>query len=333
MAAPTSADVARRANVSRATVSYVLNRVSTQKISAKTRDAVHRAAQELGYRPNLAAQSLAAGASNVAMFVIPSVHLGELAVVVSSYLTAHAAEQGLNLVVHFEASGNRAVVEVARDLRPRIVLSMFPLDDETLRWLDDNDVKSASTFPGVGMPALVPDNVGQVQVEHLIERGHTRIAFADTSDPDLEILARTRHDQVVKACRDYGLDEPAYAEISLRGQDSDAAVQRWVSDGVTAVAAYNDEVAITVLAGIRRAGLVCPSDLAVMGVDEMSTNESMEPPLTSIEFDMDSMAKFYAKSLSNALFDNDAQPQRTADVRGFMRVVSRASTAARPARR
>src|SRR6218665_87784 len=75
--APTSADVARRANVSRATASYVLNGGTSQKMSEKTRNAVRLAAAELGYRPNLAAQSLATGASKIVLFVIPYVHLGE----------------------------------------------------------------------------------------------------------------------------------------------------------------------------------------------------------------------------------------------------------------
>ena len=58
-ARPTKADVARLANVSTATVSYVLNNVEGQTISARTRAAVQSAAQELGYRPNLAARNLA----------------------------------------------------------------------------------------------------------------------------------------------------------------------------------------------------------------------------------------------------------------------------------
>ena len=79
---------------------------------------------------------------------------------------------------------------------------------------------------------------------------------------------------------------------------------------MTAVAAYNDEVAITVLAGIRRAGLRCPDDLAVIGMDEMAINGSMEPPLSSIEFDIDKLALLYADELS-AILDGTTAPRRT----------------------
>lgn len=57
---PTSADVARLAGVSRATVSYVLNNTSAVRISEPTRRRVHEAAEELGYVPHAAARSLRA---------------------------------------------------------------------------------------------------------------------------------------------------------------------------------------------------------------------------------------------------------------------------------
>jgi len=77
-ARPTKADVARLAKVSAATVSYVLNNVAGQTISAQTRAAVHAAAKELGYRPNLAARNLAVGASGVMLYIVPRIALGEL---------------------------------------------------------------------------------------------------------------------------------------------------------------------------------------------------------------------------------------------------------------
>lgn len=324
-AVPTSADVARLANVSRATVSYVLNGVASQKISDKTREAVLRAADELGYRPNRAAQSLAAGTSRIALFVVPSAHLGELMIVISSHLTARAAERGVTLVVHFEGSGNRSVIDAAGDLRPRVVFSMFGLDDETTAWLRDRDIPLASLFLGERLAMNVNDPTGAIQVEHLAAKGHTRFAYADTTDPGLETLATIRRDLVAAACAERGLAEPAYGRIELDGDGAAEMVRRWVDDGVTAVAAYNDEVAVAVLAGIRRAGLRCPEDLAVIGVDDMAINGSMEPPLSSIAFDVDRMAVLYARALSDIL-DGHQQSRRHVSTEEFIRVVEREST-------
>src|SRR6218665_876062 len=73
-------------------------------------------------------QSRPTGASKIVLFVIPYVHLGELAPLISSHLTARTAEQGMTVIVHFEGPASRAVIDAARDLRPRLVLSMFSLD-------------------------------------------------------------------------------------------------------------------------------------------------------------------------------------------------------------
>ncbi|MFF1875804.1 LacI family DNA-binding transcriptional regulator, partial [Kitasatospora herbaricolor] len=327
-AVPTSADVARLAKVSRATVSYVLNGVTSQKISDTTRDAVLRAAEELGYRPNRAAQSLAAGTSRIALFVVPSVHLGELMIVISSHLTARAAERGVTLVVHFEGSGNRSVIDASEDLRPRVVFSMFGLDGPTTAWLRDRDIPLASLFLGERLAMDVSDPTGAIQVEHLVNKGHKRFAFADTTDAGLETLARIRRDLVFDACAERGLAAPAYARIGLDGDGAAETVRRWVDDGVTAVAAYNDEVAVAVLAGIRRAGLRCPDDLAVIGVDDMAINGSMEPPLSSVAFDVDNMAVLYAEALS-AILDGKTPPRREISTEAFMRVVERDSTGGR----
>ncbi len=328
-ALPTGEDVARRANVSRATVSYVLNGVTSQKISQKTREAVHRAADELGYRPNPAAQSLAAGASRIALLVMPGVHLGELFIEVSSLLTARAAERGVTLIVHIESPASRTVIDVAQDLRPRAVFSMFGLDEQTVSWLRERGIPVASLRQDSGDSVTANDRSGWLQVHHLADHGHSRIGFADTDDPGLRMVAESRRDDILDACRQHGLPTPLHEQFGLDGHDAAEKVRRWVEAGVTAVAAYNDEVAITVLAGIRRAGLRCPEDLAVIGVDEMAINGSMDPPLSSIEFDMDNFGLLYADALS-AMLDGRASSPRELVTDDLMRVVERASTAGSP---
>ncbi|MGW1288141.1 LacI family DNA-binding transcriptional regulator, partial [Streptomyces sp. NPDC002586] len=75
---PTSADVARLAGVSRATVSYVLNNTSAVRISEPTRRRVHEAARELGYVPHAAARSLRAGHSRMVLMPAPAIPVGSL---------------------------------------------------------------------------------------------------------------------------------------------------------------------------------------------------------------------------------------------------------------
>ena len=87
VARPTHADVARLARVSTATVSYVLNKADGRRISEGTREAVHRAAEQLGYRPNVAARNLASGKSGVVLYVVPRVAVGEMPMLAGSRMT------------------------------------------------------------------------------------------------------------------------------------------------------------------------------------------------------------------------------------------------------
>src|ERR1700724_3368570 len=116
-ARPTKADVARLANVSTATVSYVLNNVEGQTISPATRAAVRSAAKRLGYRPNLAARHLA---------------VGELPMEVGSRLTTALARRGIVLSLQFETDDDQNVVDAIADLNPMAVTSVFPLAGDAL---------------------------------------------------------------------------------------------------------------------------------------------------------------------------------------------------------
>ena len=326
-APPTSKDVARRANVSQATVSYVLNKVSTQRISEKTRVSVLNAAKELGYRPNRAAQSLVTGASRIVLLVVPTVHLGEITLAITNHLTARAAERGATLSVHFDGPGTRTVIDIVRDLRPHAVFSMFGLDGDTVEWLQLSAIPCVSLLSGDGLAQPLNDRSGSLRVGHLVDQGHSVMAYADTAEPGLQVVAQSRSTAAAVACRNSGLPDPLYAQLELDGRDAEAVVRRWVDAGVTAVIAYNDEVAIAVLAGIRRAGLRCPHDLAVIGMDEMAINASMEPPLSSVAIDTDRLALLYADSLSTLLDGETAHPQEEVG-NTLMRVIVRASTLA-----
>jgi DNA-binding LacI/PurR family transcriptional regulator len=94
-ARPTTADVARLAGVSTATVSYVLNNAENRKISPRTREAVYCAAKQLGYRPNLAARNLARGKSGAVLYVVPRVAVGEMPLQAGSRMTTELARVGL----------------------------------------------------------------------------------------------------------------------------------------------------------------------------------------------------------------------------------------------
>jgi DNA-binding LacI/PurR family transcriptional regulator len=96
----TSADVARMAGVSRATVSYVLNDTPHQTISADTRDRVLHAAAELGYAPSAAARTLRTGRSDVVLCLLPDWPIGQEVGALLTNLSGALAGHGLTFVAH-----------------------------------------------------------------------------------------------------------------------------------------------------------------------------------------------------------------------------------------
>jgi DNA-binding LacI/PurR family transcriptional regulator len=279
---PTTADVARLASVSTATVSYVLNDAEGRRISAETREAVHSAAKLLGYRPNLAARNLARGKSGVVLYVVPHVAAGDMPMQAGSRMTTEMARQGLLQVQIFEAEDDRHVVDAIENLDPVAVTSLFPLGGpaaEAVRTAGIPHIE-IGTLPALGNPPLA---VGEMRVDHLVSRGHERIAFAYTGIAKWRALGDYWFEGVSRAVRLRGLPPIRIGDITV--ENAADVVSGWVREGVTAVCAQSDEIACLVLYGIHEARLRCPRDLAVIGVDASPMGVVSTPPLTTVQFD------------------------------------------------
>jgi DNA-binding LacI/PurR family transcriptional regulator len=323
----TSADVARLANVSRATVSYVLNNTPGQKISEQTRAAVKRAAEQLGYRPNEAARRLASGQSRLVLFVVPHVRLGEIVVEMAGTLTGELAARGLTLSTHFQSHGSRSIVEVAQRLDASAVVAMVPLPAGVDQLLATAGIRVVSPLGDSNTPGFgYQGTIGATQVRHLHDLGHRRIAFAGTDEVGLEPFRVGREAGVRAAAHELGLPEPLVATFATDGSDAASIVRGWHRDGATAVAAYNDDVAFVVLHGIRAAGLACPRDMAVIGMDAEKSGLVSAPPLTTIKPDLAAWAQVFSAVVLRTLDPDEAEtlPGQLPDE--GLAVVRRAST-------
>lgn len=278
--------MARLAGVSTATVSYVLNNVESQRISPRTRDTVRKAAETLGYRPNLAARNLAVGGSGVVLYIVPRIALGELPMEVGSRLTTALARHGIVLSLQFETDDDRNVVDAINDLNPVAVTSVFPLTGAALAAADAAGIPQihvgSAQLHALGELHL---SIGELRVSHLVDRGHRSLAFAYADADKLRPLGDYWLDGLRVAARGHALPELVVGTLATDGSDAAAVVTEWVERGVTAVCAQSDETAFVVLHGIRQAGLRCPAELAVMGVDARPLGAVSGPPLTSVGFD------------------------------------------------
>ncbi|HEY6577564.1 MAG TPA: LacI family DNA-binding transcriptional regulator [Mycobacterium sp.] len=317
---PTHADVARLANVSTATVSYVLNKAEGRRISPRTREAVYRAAEQLGYRPNAAARNLASGKSGVVLYVVPRVAVGEMPMQAGSRMTTELGRLGLLQVQVFETEDDQHVIDAVENLDPVAVTSLFPLSSGARSAVDSSNVPhiEIGTLPALGDPPL---SVGAIRVDHLISRGHRRIAFGYTAIAKWRALGDYWFKGVAHAAQVRGL--PPVVVDDVTAENAVDVVRRWVGDGVTAVCAQSDDIACLVLYGIREAGLACPGDLAVIGVDANSMGAVSSPPLTTVEFNPIAVADAaIAAVLMELGYQAPAPPQPT----DIARLIVRAST-------
>jgi DNA-binding LacI/PurR family transcriptional regulator len=151
------------------------------------------------------------------------------------------------------------------------------------------------------------------------------VAYAAPSDDRLAAFADRRLAGVALACEQLGLPAPRVEIVDLDVTSAATAVRSWRSGAapVTAVAAYNDEVALAVLSGLRAEGLRTPQDVAVIGVDDIPAARLAAPALTTIWQAIDAQARYLADAVLAALDDTAEAPAQPDDV---FHVIERDST-------
>jgi DNA-binding LacI/PurR family transcriptional regulator len=326
VAGVTSADVARESGVSRTTVSYVLNGTAGARISAETRDRVHETARRLGYAPSAAARTLRRGRNDLVLCVLPDLPVGPAIGDLLDCLATALAGRGLSVPMHHNR-GPRPLAELWRQVTPRAVVGLTAFADEDVLAMRQAGIQvlggALDEDNHQGVFAVPQSQIGRLQVTHLADRGHRAIGYAAPTDARLAAFADQRLVGVRRECAERGLLEPHIERVDLDVQSAAAAVQSWRAHGpVTAVAAYNDDLALAVLAGARSAGLRVPDDIAVVGVDDVPAARLASPALSTVCQVVDAQAGYVAAAVLAAL-DGTEPPAHPTDV---LNLVARDST-------
>ncbi len=291
---PTSADVARVAGVSRATVSYVLNNTSAVRISEPTRRRVHAAAKELGYVPHAAARSLRAGHSRMVLMPAPSIPVGPL---YSQFISELQWALGrLDYTVVQYGSVGLQGEEAARawaELRPVAVLvpgvGLGPQGVALLRRSGARAVVTLAPEAVEGAHALLMDHagVGHSAAAHLYARGRRRIGVVVPEESGLEAFSLPRLAGVRRALQ--GTDA-TLTELPLAYEEQAAAklAVRWRDLGLDAVFAYNDEYAMLLMRALQDEGVRVPEDTAVIGADDLLLGRLLRPRLSTVHIELPS---------------------------------------------
>lgn len=318
----TSGDVARESGVSRTTVSYVLNG-KDGAIPESTRERVRAAAARLEYAPSAAARALRSGRSDVVLCVLPDWPIGPVLDALLEQLAGALAERGLVLLVH-HGRDRRPLADLWRAVTPRAVvgLTAFAAEDERAMRRAGIEVLTTLRDGASGDPgafAAAQERIGRLQARHLLAAGHARLGYAHPADPRVADFAEHRLAGVRAECAERHLAAPVVQPVHQDVASAVRAVRAWraPAPAVTGIAAYNDEVGVAVLAGLRAEGLRVPGDVAVIGVDDVPAAALAAPPLTTVTQSGDVQARHLAARLLAAL-DDEPPPPPPADVLGVV---------------
>jgi DNA-binding LacI/PurR family transcriptional regulator len=293
----TSRDVAKRAGVSRTTVSFVLNEVEGVNISEETRQRVLAAAQELGYVPDATAQALASRRTRIIGLVFSRGyhHLASddsLLQIVDGLLDV-VRQHGIRLLldsVEDKAEEEEAYLNLARAKRiDGIILSVPRSDDRELRALAEEGfpVVLIGHLPDVKICSVDVDNrlAARMAVEHLVSLGHTRIGCITNAHPSF-IAASDRLLGYREILTDAGIpfDETLVRYGNYSPESGFEAMTSLLQEPAlpSAVFVASDIVAFGAMAAIYEYKLKIPDDIAVVGLDDVPLSRFFYPALTTV---------------------------------------------------
>ncbi|MEB4674399.1 LacI family DNA-binding transcriptional regulator [Enterobacteriaceae bacterium G50] len=294
----TMLDVSIRAGVSKATVSRVLN--GTGQVKESTRQQVFKAMEELGYRPNFLARSLANRTSNSIGLIVSTFdgfYFGRLL----QQASRQTEVWGKQLIVadgHDEPERERQAVQMLADRQcDAIVLYTRFMSEETIMSLIDS----------IPMPLVVINrDVSQARercvffeqqdaafqaVEYLISQGHRDIACLTV--PIHTPTGKARLEGYKNALEKHGIAwDPAKVKYGDAGMTCGfEKCNELLSENVpfSALFACNDDMALGASKALHQAGLRIPQDISLFGFDDAPSAKWLEPGLSTVYLPIDNM--------------------------------------------
>ena len=300
--AVTIIDVAQLAEVSPSTVSNLLNG-RDERMRPATKERILKAINELGYRPNVAARQLKTGQSSAIGLIVPSV-ANPFYGVFAQHVEQAALQQGYQVLLgnsERDPDRERAYAEELWGYGVRGMIFGSSLVDFThLFDLVERGMNVvAFDRPAQASDRLTIDSIGvdnvqaaRIVTKHLLALGHRRIGFLSGPIRSVSRLDRLQGYRDMLAEVGETPDERLIwqgSPITSFGDSGAVDLGRQgaqellsIADPPTALFAINDMYAFGAYAGARDLGLRIPTDISIVGFDDISLTQVVEPPLTTV---------------------------------------------------
>jgi len=307
----TIADVARRAGVSKGSVSFALN--DRPGLAPETRARILDAARDLGWTPSLRARALSVGKSFACGLVV-----GRSPDVIAADPFFHSLIAGIE--DEFATAGQVLVLAVANPGRHEsvtyrqlaegkrvdgVILSDLRAGDDRIALVRELGLAAVT----LGLPDLespyssvsVDDSAGvRLAVQHLAQLGHVRVAHV--AGPEAMLHSRRRREAFERAAVDAGI-RAQVVTTDFSAREGALATEALLSAELrpTAIVYSNDHMAVAGLGVAGRFGLTVPDDLSIVGFDDTELGRYVFPALTSVATDAREWGAVAARTLLAAV--------------------------------
>jgi len=286
-------DVALQAGVSHTTVSLVLH--GEKKISGKTREKVLATIEQMKYHPNYNARSLAKGKTNT-IAIMASSFSSHFVMDIIKGIENESAETEFDLNQYStRADKNKEIKQIKSIIYGRradgiIMISLLP-DEETLKEFKNSNTPVVFIERKIeGFSSIMTDNEqgGYLAAEQLIKSGRKNIGIIyghlDCNDC---LNAKERYTGFMQAMKDYGVtyDKSNSANTWYEFDDGINVCREMFERGARPdgiFCASGDLVALGFMKEASRLGIKIPSDLAIIGYDDILASSMVSPSLTTI---------------------------------------------------
>ncbi len=313
-------DIARLAGVSISTVSRALN--GSDLINPETTKRVQELARSLNYSINVGAKNLRSGDNHTVAIVIPFDRVTRQTISDPFFLGMLGSladaltEQGYDMLLsRVDADHLDKLAEVYDTGRARgiIVIGQWGHHDQ-LNALASRNVPLVvwgAHLPRQLYCSVGSDNVagGQEATAHLLSQGFRRIVFLGNTDLP-EVAQRYQGYVLAHRLQQTILDPELQVNVSFSAQQAREGVEHMLKRNLQfdAIFAASDLIAMTAISALQSLGLQVPTDVAVVGYDDIDAARHFHPPLTTVRQSIDQAGRLLIQALSKVIAGDLVEP-------------------------
>lgn len=310
-------EIAKRAGVSTATVSRVLN--GNPKVNPELRDIVNKVIQEVNYVPNAIARSMNHGTTSILGLILPDITNPFFPGIARGVEDA-AISKGYKVILcntDNHADTEKTYLRMLREQRVDglILVSASNMSEETMRqMIEDIPVVLCDRIPeSKHFSSVVTDHHKGIKmaVDHLVGLGHREIAMIAGPKTLISGIERANYFRDIMAEAGLPCPEHRVVPCDYRYESGFIAANQLLKDkAITAILCANDMMALGAMDAVFESGLQVPDDISVVGYDNIPFSNWSRPRLTTVSQPTYLLGVNALEILADALASSDTDKQQ-----------------------